>query len=210
MDINFKNELKLAYDADAQRRDGNEKSREQWKLDIRSKFADLLRSQGSMSILELGSGVGIDAKFFEDAGFDVLATDLSESIVKLCQSRGLDAQVLDLYDIKNLDRKFDGVFSMNVLLHVPRKDLDQVLSSIKDAMIPGGIFFYGVYGEVDREEVITDRSKMNMPRFFSFLSDESIQEIAGRYFEIVEFSIVQLPYDKNELHFQSLWLRKPL
>lgn len=204
----FKKQLIEAYDKDAQRRDGAEGKRDQWKLDLRQKFVDLLKSENKKTILELGSGAGLDAKFFQDSGFAVLATDLSPEMVKMCQKRGLDAKVVDLYDLTSLNTQYDGIFSLNVLLHVPRKDLDKVLGNIADALEEDGIFFYGVYGGIDKEEVITDKSKMGLPRLFSFLSDESIKEVTKQRFEIIDFATIDIGSDKPNFHFQAVFLKK--
>jgi len=206
--MDFKGQLIKAYDKDAKRRDSAEEKRDQWKLDIREKFAKLLKNEGKKTILELGSGAGLDAKFFQDKGFDVLATDLSSEMIKMCRKRGLDAKVVDLYDLSSLKKKYDGVFSMNVLLHVPSKDLEEILNNITGTLNKEGIFFYGVYGGYDKEETFTDKSKMGLPRFFSFLSDESLKRVVKDNFEIIDFQSIDIGSDKPNFHFQSLFLRK--
>lgn len=150
----FKQQLIQEYDKDAQRRDNAEGKRNQWKLDLRQKFVDLLKAANKKSILELGSGAGLDAKFFQDNGFDVLATDLSPEMVKMCQKRGLNAKVVDLYDLQSLDNQFDGIFSLNVLfvihlivdrIHVYSRKAtkDDVIAGRKteDQLIPNSIRF---------------------------------------------------------------------
>lgn len=206
--MNFKQQLKTAYDKDALRRDSAEGKRDQWKLDIRQQFVDLLKTEGKKTVLELGSGAGLDAKYFQDNGFDVLATDLSDEMIKMCKKRGLEAQSLDLYELASLGKKFDAIFSLNVLLHVPKNDLINVLQGIYEVLNPNGIFFYGVYGGMDEEKVITDKSKMNLPRLFSFLSDETLLKTVKELFEVVDFRTVDTGSDKPNFHFQSLFLRK--
>lgn len=208
--MDFKEQLKKAYNKDAKRRDGAEGKRDQWKLDVRQQFVDLLKKENKKTILELGSGAGLDAKFFQDSGFEVLATDLSDEMIKMCKKRGLSAQEIDLYKLSSLKDKYDGVFSMNVLLHVPRKDLKEVLENIQNALTDNGIFFYGVYGGVDEETVFTDKTKMGMPRYFSFLSDETLLSVVGDKFEIIDFQKVKRDNKKQDFHFQALLLRKKL
>ena len=64
--MDFKQQLREAYDKDAKRRDDAGGKRDQWKLDIRQRFITILRKEGKKSILESGSGAGLDAKFFQD------------------------------------------------------------------------------------------------------------------------------------------------
>ena len=204
----FKQQLKAAYNADAERRDKSEGKREEWKERVRQQFVDLLKSENKSTILELGAGAGLDSQFFKDQGFEVLAVDLSEEMVKMCQKRGVEAKVLDFYELDTLGKTFDGVFSLNSLLHVPKADVDRVLEQIYKVLNPGGIFFYGVYGGMDREETFTDPSKMNMPRYFSFLSDETIQEVAKTRFEVLSFEAIEIESKTRGLHFQALFLEK--
>lgn len=204
----FKKQLIKAYDKDAKRRDDAEGKRDQWKLALRQKFVDLLKSEKKENVLELGSGAGHDAKFFQDSGLNVLATDLSTEMVKMCKKRGLNAKVVDLYSLSTLEAKFDGIYSLNVLLHVPRKELKKVLNNIADALTNNGVFFYGVYGGVDNEETFTDKAKMGLPRFFSFLSDESLKEVVKNRFNIIDFEAIDIGSKKPNFHFQALFLRK--
>jgi cyclopropane fatty-acyl-phospholipid synthase-like methyltransferase len=206
----FKQELKNAYNADAKRRDSNADTRDQWKLDLRDEFVKLLKDEGKHTLLELGAGAGIDSKFFLDNKLEVLATDLSDEMVKMCQKRGLNAQVLDLYDIDTLATKYDAIFGLNVLLHVPIKDLPTVLRKIANQLNDNGVFYYGVYGGVDEEKTITDETKMNMPRFFSFLSDEKLLDMARESFDIIKFdtNTFNIRSKTPGFHFQSLFLRK--
>lgn len=204
----FKNQLKIAYNADASRRDDADGKRDQWKLDVRQQFVDLLKAENKTTVLELGSGAGIDAKYFQDQGLTVLATDLSDEMVKMCEKRGVKACVMDLYNIPALKKSFDAIYSLNVLLHVPKKDLRMVLAHIYNTLNTNGIFFYGVYGGRDEEKIITDTSKMNLPRLFSFLSDETLRQVVESKFEVIDFQPISIGNDKPGLHFQSLFLRK--
>lgn len=204
----FKQELKTAYNADAKRRDDADGKRDQWKLGLRQYFVDLLKKDNKKTVLELGAGAGLDSQFFKENGFEVLATDLSDEMVKMCQKRGLEATTFDLYDLEKLGRKFDAIFSLNVLLHVPKKDIKKVLEGIHNTLNDNGIFFFGVYGGIEEEKTIIDKSKMGLPRFFSFLSDETIQEIVKDKFDIIKFETIDVQGKQKGFHFQSLFLRK--
>ena len=129
-------------------------------------------------------------------------------MVKMCKKRGLDTKVLDLYRLSTLGKTFDAIFSLNVLLHVPKKDLIKVLQGIHETLNPNGIFFYGVYGGIDEEKIVTDKTKMNLPRLFSFLSDDTLLDTVKELFEVIDFKTVDIGSDKPNFHFQSLFLRK--
>lgn len=210
MDQKIKEQLIQAYDADAQRRDSGDGKRGMWKHALREEFVSLVKEVNKKSILELGSGAGLDAKYFQDNGFTVTASDLSPEMVKVCERRGLQAKILDMYDLKALGQTFDAIYSLNVLLHIPRKDIGLILENIADVLNPNGIFFYGVYGygNLDQEQVSVDERKMNMPRFFSFLSDETLLKEAKKKFEVIDFKRLELQEADPNYYFQALFLRK--
>ncbi|MBP8961056.1 class I SAM-dependent methyltransferase [Patescibacteria group bacterium] len=209
MDISkIKQELKIAYDKDSKRRSDKDYKRDDWKIKLRKKFLDLLKKENKKTLLELGAGAGMDSKYFSENGINVLSTDLSEGMVNACKQIGLNAVVLDLYEISSLNKKFDAVFSMNVLLHVPKNDLSKVLKDIHNTLNKNGLFYYGVYGGVDEESTFTDNQKMGLPRFFSFLSDETITNLVKEFFEVIEFETVDIHAKREGFHYQSLILRK--
>lgn len=205
---NFKDALRAAYDADAKRRTDNTKRRKQWKLNARQRFAELAKSEGKKTILEIGAGAGVDAKFFQEQGFEVLATDLSPNMVAECEKIGLNAKVVDIYKLGNLKSRFDAIYSLNVLLHVPLGDLEQILESISSCLQENGLFFYGVYGGITKEETFTDPTRMNMPRYFSFLDDETLLRVVSPFFDVVQSEDIDIGDEQAGLHFQSLLLRK--
>jgi SAM-dependent methyltransferase len=211
MHDNFKAQLEAAYDADARRRGGSD--REDWKLQLREKFAKFAKAEHKKTVLEIGAADGYDSVYFQAQGFDVLATDLSSKMVELCRERGVKAQAADVYNLEGIRRSFDAIYSMNVLLHVPSRDLEPVLRNINDVLDNNGIFFLGMYGGIEREEVTADPNMMNMPRFFSFVSDETLKKAASLVFDVVSFDIIRPQiFDVGgkdpQFHFQALLLRK--
>ncbi len=207
--MTFKDDIKKAYDADAGRRKKADDSKEPWKKDARKGFTKLAKDANKKTLLELGSGTGEDALYFKKQGFDVTATDLSEKMVEKCKERGLNAKVVDLYHLESLKKTFDCIYSMNVLLHVPRKDLSRVLDLISDTLNTKGLFFYGVYANGKNvKKIITDKKKMGLPRFFSFLSDKTLLEYTKEMFEVVKFKRINIEANTEGFYFQSLTLRK--
>jgi cyclopropane fatty-acyl-phospholipid synthase-like methyltransferase len=208
-DPSFKDQLRAAYDSDAKRRAGNASKRSDWKLKARQTFADLAKQESKTTILEIGAGAGLDAKFFKDEDFDVLATDLSPNMVEACKELGLNARVLDLYHFDKVKEHFDAIYSINVLLHIPPEDLKTILTAIHDHLQPNGLFHYGVYGGITKEETFADPTRVNMPRYFSFLDDATLHQAVSPLFDIVHSeTIEQVDHSNPELSFQSLLLRK--
>ena len=201
----IKSNLVQAYSRDAQRRDAAEL--QEWKHSLRSQFLQRLRSQASHTLLEIGAGTGKDSLFFREHGLKVVATDLTFAMTRLCRQKGLDTCSVDLSNIPFSAQHFDAVWSMNCLLHIPQGEIPKVLLGIQTVLQPGGLFHWGVYGGKNQASVY-EQDDLRPQRFFSFLTDESLLELAERFFTIDAFTKIPLPNDESGLHFQSLVLRR--
>lgn len=201
--FNFKAALAQSYDQDAQRR--SSKSLSSWKIDEREKFRESISREGKTTLLEIGAGTGIDGDYFQQCGMQITCIDLSSESVKKCIERGLNAKVMDFYHLDFPDHSFQAVYALNCLLHTPKKDLDQVLQEMHRVLAPNGLLFIGLYGGYDSEGV-WEADWCNPQRFFSFHADNSIQKTLSQWFQIVDFHTI--PLDDDNLHFQSITLRK--
>lgn len=181
-------------------------SKPDWKLAERAAFLDRLRRENCRSLLEVGAGTGQDSLYFAAAGLDVTATDMSPAMVAACQAKGLRAVVMDFSDPAFAAESFDAVHAMNCLLHVPNGELPRSLAAVGRLLRPGGLFFLGVYGGAGNEGSLAGDDHVP-PRFFSWRTDEQIQEFARQYFEILDFHVVRLGPERHG--FQSLTLRRP-
>ena len=200
----FKNNLIKSYNKHAQERDTYKK--EVWKVEERANFLALLQSKNKRSLLEIGAGTGQDSKFFQDIGMNVICIDLSPEMIKLCQQKGLSAQVMDMTNLDFPPDSFDAVYSLNSLLHIPKADFRIVLENIRKVLKPSGLFYLGVYGSDEEFEGIWEQDAYNPKRFFSFYTDENIQKITSEIFQLQYFK--RIPTTGNNLHFQSLILEK--
>jgi SAM-dependent methyltransferase len=195
--------LREAYDRKVEERDKKETS--SWKFEERQRFLAVLQEEGKQSLLEIGAGTGACSKFFQDSGLEVIATDLSPENVQRCCEKGLTAYEMDFFHLDFPPRSFDAVHALNCLLHVPKKDLPEVLQAIQTLLKPGGLFYLGVYGGKESEGVYPE-DHYEPKRFFSFLSDEQLEAVATEFFELVDFR--QIPLKGDEFHFQALILRR--
>jgi SAM-dependent methyltransferase len=180
---------------------------ENWKLELRTDFLSLIKEENKTSLLEIGPGTGKDSLFFQENGLNVKCIDLSPELVKICQQKGLDAQVMDMAELSFPKDSFDVVYALNSLLHIPKKDLPAVLKNILTVLKPNGLFYMGVYGSENESEHIWENDPYTPKRFFAFYSDEHLQEITGQYFEQISFK--KITFEGDQPHFQRLILRKP-
>ncbi|HCT76345.1 MAG TPA: SAM-dependent methyltransferase [Micromonosporaceae bacterium] len=195
-------DLRVAYDRDAADRDVLEKTF--WKVAEREAFLKQLQVAGCGRLLEIGAGTGQDSAYFMDHGLDVVAVDLSPAMVQRCRAKGIEAHVMDSLSLDFAPGSFDAAYALNCLLHVPNADLPSVLRGIATVLAPGGLFFLGVYGG-GGSEGIAEQDSYDPPRFFSWRTDEQIQQFALRDFDILDFHVIE----QDDICFQSLTLRRP-
>lgn len=198
--------LRGYYDAHVAERDGV--YLDPWKAKERGVFLEFLREQGAQTLLELGSGPGRDGVFFRDHGLQVTCTDLSPAMVASCRAKGLEALTVDFLGLDFAGRTFDAVYALNSLLHVPKADLPAVLGRVRAQLVPGGLFYLGVYGGNDVEGVRAD-DRHEPKRFFAFYEDRDLLERLTAHFELLYFRRVDVGEARGAgFHFQSVVLQR--
>jgi len=203
MDNGIRTDLVKAYDRYAEDRDTRKIA--DWKIQERAYFLELLKEEQKRTLLEIGAGTGKDSRFFKDNGLKVISTDISSEMVRLCQQKRLSAFVMDFYNLGFREGSFDAIWALNCLLHVPKKELPEVLQGIQDVLKPTGLFYMGVYGG-NEFEGIWQEDFYTPKRFFSFYPNHRIQEVVSDFFEILYFKVISL--EEGKAHFQSMILRR--
>ena len=196
-------DLVAAYDANADEREA--RGEPDWRDGEKLEF---IRKLGSGArILELGAGVGYSSRWFADRGLNVLATDLSGENVALCREKGLAAKVMDMTQIDEPGSSFDGVWAASCLMHIADRDLPGVLAGIAEVLRPGGWFWAGTWGGIDREG-IWDEDFYEPKRFYSNRTDGRMRAFYEAQFEVEHFTILD-PEPEFEWHYQMALMRKP-
>jgi ubiquinone/menaquinone biosynthesis C-methylase UbiE len=104
-----------------------------------------------LDILELNCGTGEDAVLFSERGFNIVATDVSEEMLKVTQEKvqqysmqhKISSQYLDLdsFDDSLFEKKFDLVFSnFGGLNCINPQSLKKLLDKLPAILAPGGRF----------------------------------------------------------------------
>lgn len=105
--------------------------------DPRETLWDEIVAVAPRRVLEVGPGPGeLSERMLRELGCEVVAIDVSERMVELARSRGVDARVGDIQELQFADEEFDLVVAAWVLFHVP--DLDRGLAEIARVLAPGG------------------------------------------------------------------------
>lgn len=154
-------------------------------VDVSTLHAPFLRHLPKCAkILDAGCGSGRDAKAFLAAGHEVVAFDASPELVRLARAHtGLPVELKSFSEVDSI-AEFDGIWACASLLHVPRLDLPGVLSALRKALKPDGVFYLSFkYGTETRTVA---------GRTFTDVDENELTQLAvDAGFEIVEAWITE-------------------
>lgn len=94
------------------------KKRERLEELIKVNFSSL---QKNAKVFEIGSGDGTNAKFIENLGFEVTASDIADDFIKATQSQGLKTIKFDAIE-DNFPEKYSAIFCWRVFVHFTKED----------------------------------------------------------------------------------------
>lgn len=105
-------------------------------------FLKHISGKAPFKLLDFGCGPGRDLKYFSDLGHIAFGLDGCEAFCKMAQSYS-NCEVLhqDFIDLNLKENFFHGVFANASLFHVPKSELAQTLTQIRNALIEKGILF---------------------------------------------------------------------
>lgn len=156
-------------------------------------------------ILDLGAGTGVQSLLFKSSGYEnIIALDFCSEMIKLCATKGLSTIQGDYYNL-NIKNEYDAIWSMNSLVHIPKKDFKLILNNIKAALKEEGIFYLGLYGGFDNEG-IWENDNYIPKRFFSYYLFEDLKNIISESFEILESK--EISVENTDLKYQSFICKK--
>ncbi|MEO5316984.1 class I SAM-dependent methyltransferase [Arthrobacter sp. CC3] len=156
------------------------------RVQQRERFIARLKAEGRHAVLEVGCGAGLDGLKFVQAGIHYTGVDISEEQVRLAAAKGLDASVASVRSLPFADGVFPALWTMSTLLHIPDKNIDDVVCELVRVAAPGALIAVGLWSG-DDEEVLNPEDEIQPPRFFSRRSDETLQRIFGPHGRIEEF-----------------------
>ncbi len=125
--------------------------------DSHAALIDYLPQQSS-KILDIGSGTGRDAAWFDEKGHDVVAAEptneMREGAARLHPSptiRWVDDSLPDLEKIKNLNTQFDFIFVSAVWMHLDTYQREAAMYSVAKLLSKGARLFISLrHGSVPK------------------------------------------------------------
>lgn len=132
-------------------------------------------------ILDAGCGSGRDAKAFSERGYAVDAFDESAELVgRAKEITGKPVEVMRFQELTAVEH-YDGIWCCASLLHVPEKELPEVMARLAKALKPGGVWYvsfkYGSGERVKDGRRFTDMNGDRLRGIVSALTDVHLKDI---------------------------------
>lgn len=137
-------------------------------------FASQLKSRSS--VLDVGCAGGTKSKYLLDKGLQVVGIDFSENLIAIAKKEVPEAEffVMDIHDLDKLPGNFVGIFMQAVLLHIPKREVGEILRKAVQKLNLGGYLYIAVKEKIEDgvdEEVKTDADYgYEYKRFFSYFT----------------------------------------
>ncbi len=96
--------------------------------------------QGKRRILDLGCGRGEFLELLREQGIEAVGFDLNEQMVEICRDKGLYCKKGDILEVltETKDNTLGGIFSSQVIEHLPPPYLKKLIATAFSKLEPGG------------------------------------------------------------------------
>lgn len=157
---------------------------------IKESFSVLSKNS---KIFEIGSGSGINAKFIEDLGFKVTASDTAEKFLEATKKQGVKTVKFNVIE-DEFQEKYSAIFCWRVFVHFTKEDAIKVIQKIYDNLENGGIFIFNAINreikEIDNEWIdFSGEYHIGEDRYYNYFRKEELDEIISKTdFKIEKFN----------------------
>lgn len=166
----------------------SEKFKRLTDINRRTEFGRFIELLKGKKILDLGCGSGDHSEYFSKKGLDVISADLSDSMIKICKEKGLNAVKVDIENLEFPNNSFDGIWAVTSLLHVPKKKFSEVVKKLHDILKERGILYISLKEGMDEGFIEDNFGK----RYFVFWKEDELTDKFKNYFKVLESKKVKL------------------
>jgi len=148
------------------------------------------------SVLDIGCGSGRDLLMLRQQGFVPTGFERSKGLASL--ARGFSGCNVMEGDFETFDfskLSFDAILASGALVHIPHHRLAGVLTNIKQALAPSGIFYLSVKQGDNTHTQVSGRT-------FYFWRDQAIRNL----FPLVQMKVVFFSISRSALNEEDQWL----
>ena len=144
------------------------------------------------TLLDVGCGSGVKAKYFLDRGFSVTGIDISKKLLEIARREAPYGhfELLKMENLAMLNQTFDTVFAQASLLHIPKAATGDVVRGMASCTNKGGHVYLAVKevrpGKPEEGTLQENDYGYEYERFFSYFT---MQELEG-YLKAAGLTIV--------------------
>lgn len=149
-------------------------------------------------IIDIGCGPGRDAKVFTEYGFDVTGIDYSPKMIEAAKQNAPKATfyVMDIESFAFSSNYFDGAWANCALLHIPKRNIPQVLEKIHASLKTKGSFYLSVKQSSVEESFEPDLRYGKLRKHWTFFEPEELVTLLKlAKFRILDVIIANKSYD---------------
>ena len=122
------------------------------------------------NVLDYGCGPGLSAEYLANLGHTVTAFDASQNMLELVPKHERIKSYQATFDTFSEDEIFDGIWASFSLLHAKRRDFPHLLTSIKRALKPYGLFSIGL-------KLGAGEKRDKLGRRYTFVSQNELDQL---------------------------------
>lgn len=144
-------------------------------------------------VLEIGSGAGYDLSFLAEK-YAVTSIEKDTDMVAIARYENPNTNILhmDIRDYEVQHNVFKGIWARDILHHLTRDELKEVLEKLARGLVPGGIL-YAIVREGDEERMEKDtHAGRVIEKYYHYFLEEELQECMQEVgLEVVKIDRVQ-------------------
>ncbi len=131
-------------------------------------------------ILDFGCGSGRDTKYFLEQDFCVEAVDGSKKMCEIAtEFTGIEVKEM-LFQELNVVEKYNGIWACSSILHLPKKELKDVIVKMKVALKKDGVIYmsfkYGTFEGKRNGRYFTDMTEKIFENFLKEIEGIKVKE----------------------------------
>ena len=151
-----------------------------WWREGTDTFISLLPDQAS--VLDVGCGSGVKSGYLTEHGLNVTGIDIADKLLDIARREHpeISFEERSMYDLGDMEEKFNAVFAQASLLHIPKKDAPNIIRGMAERLEPKGLLYIAVKetkGGLPDEEIRTeDDYGFEYQRFFSYFTLAELEQ----------------------------------
>jgi SAM-dependent methyltransferase len=169
-------------------------------------FLDLIPKNGK--ILDVGCGAGRDSGYMSSKKFKIIGLDLSQEMLTIAKQNAPCVE-FRLKDIRKLDfcsNSFDGILASCSLIHIPKKDVPNLIRNFYKILKAEGIIYIALQGGASEEVFIDEPFKPDEKLFLNVISFDEIKGLLiNNGFSIIK-KYEHKSKSEKELNYTKLYI----